>query len=73
MFPYRVKYTESEYDLQDNNLLYKIHQQCQNTFELLEFFRKRKKRKYKKRKCYLYKLHNLYFVNFGFLKMLQML
>ena len=32
MFPYRVKYTESEYDIQNNNLFYKIHQQCQNTF-----------------------------------------
>ena len=33
MFPYRVKYTESEYDIQNNDLLYKIDQQCQNTFE----------------------------------------
>ena len=33
MFPYTVKYTESEYDFQNNNLLYKIHQQYQNTFE----------------------------------------
>ena len=36
MFPYRVKYTESEYDIQNNNLLYKIDQQCQNTFEHLK-------------------------------------
>ena len=36
MFLYRVKYTESEYDIQNNDLLYKIHQTCQNTFELLE-------------------------------------
>ena len=36
MFPYRVKYTESEYYIQNNNLLYKIHQQCQNTFNILE-------------------------------------
>ena len=34
MFPYRVKYTESESDIQNNNLLYKIHQTCQNTFDL---------------------------------------
>ena len=36
MFPYKVKYTESEYDIQNNYLLYKIDQQCQNTFEILE-------------------------------------
>ena len=36
MFPYTVKYTESEYDIQNNDLLYKIDQQCQNTFESLE-------------------------------------
>ena len=38
MFPYRVKYVESEYDIQNNDLLYKIDQQHQNTFELLETF-----------------------------------
>ena len=36
MFPYTVKYTESEYDIQNNDLLYKIDQKCQNTFEYLE-------------------------------------
>ena len=36
MFPYRVKYTESESDIQNNNSLYKIHQQYQNTFDILE-------------------------------------
>ena len=40
MFPYRVKYTESESDIQDNNLLYKKDPQCQNAFELLDTFRK---------------------------------
>ena len=34
MFPYRVKYTESEYDIQNNDLLYKIHQKHQNTLYL---------------------------------------
>ena len=29
MFPYRVKYTESEYYIQNNYLLYKIDQTCQ--------------------------------------------
>ena len=38
MFLYRVKYTESESDIQNNDLLYKIDQQCQNTFECLEKF-----------------------------------
>ena len=36
MFPYRVKYTESEYDIQNNGLLYKTHQQYQNTFDILK-------------------------------------
>ena len=36
MFPYTEKYTESESDTENNDLLYKTHQQCQNTFELLE-------------------------------------
>ena len=34
MFPYRVKYNESEYDIQNNDLSYEIHQKCQNTFEI---------------------------------------
>ena len=36
MFPYRVKYNASEYDIQNNDLLFKIDQQCQNTFEILK-------------------------------------
>ena len=36
MLPYRVKYNESEYDIQNNDWSYKIHQQCQNMFEMLE-------------------------------------
>ena len=43
MFPYRVKYTEFESDIQNNDLLYKISQQCQNTFEHLEHIKKNKK------------------------------
>ena len=38
MFPYTVKYTESEYDIQSINLLYKIHQQSQDTFEPVDVF-----------------------------------
>ena len=33
MFLYRVKYTESEYNIQDNDLLYKLDNKCQNTFD----------------------------------------
>ena len=38
MFLYRAKYIESEYDIQNEDLLYKIEQQGQNTFELFEQF-----------------------------------
>ena len=43
MFPYTEKYTESESDIQNNDLLCKTHQQHQNTFEILENFGKSKK------------------------------
>ena len=36
MFPYRVKYTESKDDIQNNNLLYKLDQKYQNAFEIVE-------------------------------------
>ena len=39
MFPYRVEYTESEYIIQNNDLLYKIDKKCQNTFDFLENIR----------------------------------
>ena len=32
-FIYIEIYTESEPDIQNNSLLYKIHQECQNTFD----------------------------------------
>ena len=41
MFLYTVEYTESEYDIQNNNLLYKLHQKCKNAFELLENSKKK--------------------------------
>ena len=34
MFPYRIKYTESEYDIQNDYLLYKIHQKHANIIYL---------------------------------------
>ena len=45
MFPYRVKYTASEYDTQNNDLFYKIHPTGQNTFENLEDVGKHQKSK----------------------------
>ena len=38
MFPYTKKYTESESDIQNNDLLCKIDQQYQNTFAILDFW-----------------------------------
>ena len=36
MFLCRVKYTESEYNIQNNDLLYKIVHKYKNTFEFLK-------------------------------------
>ena len=36
IIPYTEKYTESESDNQNKDLLYKINQNCQNIFEFLE-------------------------------------
>ena len=43
MFPYTEKYAESESDIQNNDLLYNIDQKCQNTFEMLQNFKKIKR------------------------------
>ena len=67
MFPYTGKCTESESDIQNNDLLYRTHQKHQTTFDLLEMFGK-KIRKTKNSKClfyYIYKFHNPYFGFFG--------
>ena len=62
MFPYRVEYTESEYDIQDNDLLYKINKNAKiyskvwKISKIIETF--------KFVVCYMYKFHNLYFVIF---------
>ena len=68
MFPYTEKCTESETDIQNNDLSYKLDQQCQNTFDIFE---KQKNENIRKTKinflfCNIYKLHNSYFVMFGF-------
>ena len=65
MFPYTVKYNESESIIQNNNLLYKIDQKCQNIFDLgekLEMFENNQKIRFWF--CDLYNFHNSYFVFF---------
>ena len=66
MFPYRVKYTESEYDIQDNGLLYKIHKQKTKYFQ---HFGKMENRNTEVNKCNflflnMHGFHNSYFVLF---------
>ena len=60
MFPYTVKYTDSESEIQNNNLLYTNTPKLQNTFEMLESFVK-----YSKNIiflfCSMYNMHNSYF------------
>ena len=63
MFLYRVEYTESESDIQNSDLLYKIDHQCQNTFDFLKCSKQFKK-KTKFVFQYLYKFNNSYFVIF---------
>ena len=43
MFPYTVKYRESEHDIKNNDLLYKTQPKCQIAFENLENLEKQKK------------------------------
>ena len=67
MIPYTEKYTKSEYHIQNSDLLYTIHQQCQNTFENTQPFRTFSKtsKTFKKVKvafCNIYKFHNSCFV-----------
>ena len=38
MFPYRVQYTESEYDIQNRPIHAKLHSICWKTFEKFETF-----------------------------------
>ena len=39
--PYRVKYNESESDIQNNDSLYKIDHKCQNAFERFQYLGKK--------------------------------
>ena len=66
MFPYKVKYTEFEYDIQNNGLLYKIDHKCQNTFDFLVFLWDFSKifKNIKLLFYYSYNFHNSYFVIF---------
>ena len=61
MFPYTEKHTESESDIQNNNLLYKTDKIFQNTFDNLENIGKYSKTCFKLLFHYFYKLHNSYF------------
>ena len=38
IFPIYRKYNESKLDIQNNNLLYRIHHKCQNTFQANSVF-----------------------------------
>ena len=60
MFPYRVKYTESESDIKNSNLFYKKPQKYQNIFENCKMFQKNLKIVFLL--LILYKLYNSYFV-----------
>ena len=68
MFPYRVKYTESEYDIQNIDLLYKIDQQMPKYFRFVgnvwNVLKKSEIKKIERLFCILCKLHNSYFVFF---------
>ena len=65
MFPYGLKYTESEYDIQNIDLLYKIDKECQNTFDLFDLEGFLEIKHFNILFCILYKFHNLYFAHFG--------
>ena len=56
-------FTESEYDVQNNDALHKIHQKYQNIFDSLEMFGNLLTKK--KRVCYIYKFRHSYFGMFA--------
>ena len=64
MFPYTVKYTESESDIRNNKLFYKNTQKCQNTFDLGEMFEHFQK--VLVLFYYRYNFHNSYFIFFRY-------
>ena len=55
MFIYTEKYEESEYDIQNNNVLYKIHPKCQAKTYIKK---KRFLRKIKHSKSFFYNMYN---------------
>ena len=61
MFPYRAKYTESESDNQNNDLLYTLDQQIQKHFRLFGNI-KNEKHETQALFCKVYKLHYYVFV-----------
>ena len=60
MFPYTAKDNESEYDIQNNNLLYNINQKCQDIFETPLFFSKMSKTTRKVKHSNLYIIIYIY-------------
>ena len=75
MFPYRVKYTESESDILNNDLLYQLDQQCQTTFFSFEE-KSTSSNSFKHINILLgilYKFHNTCFVYFVYFTILGML
>ena len=71
MFPYKVQYTESEYDIQNSNLLYKTPLKHQNVFETLGKFETSKNKQIKILFCIIYEFDNSYFRNFGIVVILR--
>ena len=78
MFLYTVKYNESEYHIKNNNFLYKIHQQHQNTFRTSKCFEMLKKTRNVSNTslfllCNMYNYHTSYFIVFVYLVFLYIL
>ncbi len=68
MFPYRVKYTESESDIQNYNLFYNNTKNAKILSKMWKTIRTFEKIYIKKvivLFCNMYKFHNSYFVIFG--------
>ena len=63
MFPYRVEYTESESDIQNNDLFCKNTKNTKTLSKLWKVFEQIKKIKFLF--CIMYKFHNSYFVFWG--------
>ena len=52
MFPYTEQYTEFDKHIQNNDLLHKIHQKCQATFEKSQKSKKFREKQNAKSICF---------------------